>query len=881
MNVLKRCCMRSLKENRKRTAVTIIGVILAAALITGVACLAESMRESLIAHARTGGDYHYFFEGVSRDELKKYQNNVNIEKIGLAQEVGYAVLEGSVNPDKPYLYIRAVNEESMKSMALKLAEGRMPEKDDELVIGRHIRYNGMVNLQVGDTLTLQIGQRISDGYSLDQNTPYTYEEEHLETYREKTYTIVGVVERPNYGEEGRLAPGYSAFTYMGAEQEGTADDGGLFKVYATYTMHGLRNADQVTAGLLGVPVELLQQYLHGDWWEIPEEEFNDLREVISLVSENQELIRWQLMKFSNRTMVMLYGMAGLAVAVIIVSSVFCIRNSFVISLTEKMKLYGRLASVGTTSKQQRRMVYYEAMFIGVIGIPLGILSGIFASVILVKVISGLLDTAMGVSMVFGISMPAICLAAVLSAVTIFLSALQSARRAARISPISSIRANESVRIHRRELKCPGVIHKVFGIGGKVAYRNLRRARRRYRTTVISIVVSVAVFIGLSTFMELLRMASGMYYETLPYQLTVNLSGDDSYDMAVNIAQLEDVQAADIFRRVFMEIDYDQLPLTEEFCQLFDYEPGHIGYLTIPVCSLGEEGFARYCKSIGVDVKEAMDKAIIYSDYKQVELIDGKRYVQEINIANFRKGDTISVMESRKKDDGDEKNSEETELQVIAQADTIPMSMTNNRYNCIVVIVSDAMLDELLSSFAEEITLDADVYIQCRDAGKVEETVRLMQPTHFAVSNYQTQYQEERSIYLVISILLYGFITVVALIGITNIFNTITTNLELRAPEFAMLRAVGMTGKEFRRMIWLEGLFYGGKALMIGIPIGLGISFAFHWTFTNGIVTAYRPPFVAVAVSAAAVALLLYGIMHYSMRKINRKNITWTIQNENL
>lgn len=885
MNVLKRCCMRSLKENRKRTMVTIVGVILATALITGVACLAESMRESLIARARADGDYHYYFEGVHQDDLKYFGNNVNVERIGLAYGLGYATLEGSANPDKPYLYLRAVDEEGIRSMALKLTEGRMPETDDELVIGRHIRYNGMVNLQVGDTLTLQLGERMSDGFSLDQRKPYRYEEEHLEPTQEKTqektYTIVGVVERPSVAEENRMAPGYSVFTFMDEATEAITDDSGRFEVFATYTTHGLKHADQVTAGLLGVPEELYQQYLHGKWWEIEEKEFDLIKEKLSLVSENSALVRWQLMKFSDSTMTMLYGMAALAVAVIIVTSVFCIRNSFVISLTEKMKLYGRLASVGTTAKQQRRMVYYEAVFIGAIGIPLGIVSGLLASVILVRGISGLLDTAFGMPMVFGVSVPAILLAAVLSAVTILLSALQSARRAARIAPLSAIRANDSVRIHRQELKCPGIVNKVFGIGGKVAYRNLRRARRRYRTTVISIVVSVAVFIGLSTFMELLQMASGMYYETRPYQLRVDLSGDDNYEMAVKITQLEDVQAADIYRMVYMKTNFDQLPLTEDFCQVFGAEQGKLGYLTVPVCSMGEEGFARYCKSVGVDVQEAMDKAIIYADYRRVDYVDNKRYVYEGKISNFRKGDTISVVENHQEDGGTENISEETKLQVIVQADVKPMSMADINYNNVVVIVSDAMFDELLGTFAEEKHLNSVVCIQCQDAGKVEEIVRMMQPTHFTITNFQAGYQEERSTYLLISILLYGFITVVALIGITNIFNTITTNLELRAPEFAMLRAVGMTGKEFRRMIWLEGLFYGGKALLIGIPIGIVISMGFHLFFSTGIVIAYQPPILGIALSIAAVALLLYVIMHYSMGKINRKNIVETIQNENL
>ena len=208
MNVLKRCCFRSMKENRKRTAVTVIGVILATALITGVACLAVSFRVSLIEYEKVqNGDYHYLFSGVKAQDIKYYAENANIERVGLIREEGYAVLEGSENPDKPYLFLRAIDREGIRSISLQLSQGRMPENDSEIVIGRHIQYNGMVNLKVGDVLDLEICRRVSDGYELARTNPYSYEEESLVPLYKKTYTIVGIVERPNLDAESREAPG--------------------------------------------------------------------------------------------------------------------------------------------------------------------------------------------------------------------------------------------------------------------------------------------------------------------------------------------------------------------------------------------------------------------------------------------------------------------------------------------------------------------------------------------------------------------------------------------------------------------------------------------------------------------------------------------------
>ena len=178
--------------------------------------------------------------------------------------------------------------------------------------------------------------------------------------------------------------------------------------------------------------------------------------------------------------------------------------------------------------------------------------------------------------------------------------------------------------------------------------------------------------------------------------------------------------------------------------------------------------------------------------------------------------------------------------------------------------------------------NVDVYVKCENADEMEAAVRKdIQLQMYTLTNFDAQYRSDRSLSLVVAIFLYGFITVVALIGITNIFNTITTNMELRAPEFAMLRSVGMTGREFRRLIVLESMFYGVKALLIGIPLGIILSLCFNVALAEGVVTAIRLPWKATAAAAMAVGVLLYAIMRYSMGKVNRKNIIETIRNENI
>lgn len=856
MNVLRKCCYRSLKNNPKRTIVTIIGIILATALITGVACMAVSFRASMVAYEKEdSGDYHYCFIDVGAEYLKLFRNNVNVEEYGLVEEVGYALLEGSQNPDKPYLYVSAMDETAEDMLALHLVEGRMPENDTELVISRHVRSNGLVNIGVGDVLELGTGSRISEGYKLNQETAYLYEEEILEQTDRKKYTVVGIIERPNEKVESRMAPGYSVYTRL----ETPAQEG-ILTVYARYTDWGVHHASKVTAGILGVPQELYERASAGS---LTGEEERQVRKVAKYVEENHELLRWLLMVFSSGLMNAMYSMAAIGIVIIILTSIFCIRNSFVISLTEKMKLYGRLASVGTTSGQQRKIVLYEAAALGIVGIPLGILGGIAATAILVLLVGGMVKDAVSVPLHFAISPGAILLAAVLAAVTVLLSASKSARRAAEISPISAIRANDTIRIKRNGLRCPGLIDRIFGVGGRIAYKNLKRAKVKYRTTVISIVVSVAVYIGMSTFAGLVAYANGIYNDNLNYDMRVSIWNHD-YEKALQIAQLDGVKRAEISRRAGFLPDWTQIPYTDLGLRFAPQEG------MIQIKTLGDAEYARFCRQAGVSVEEAKDKAIVLAHHKNEYRENGKIHTREGELAEFAPGDRIR---------GTGAEDVPVEIEVLIQTDVCPMSMENGVLWDIMLIVSD----EWMESHPLRVTYDnIEIFIQCEDADQLEEILRNdFAFQGYTVTNYKAQLRSERNLYLTVFIFLYGFITVIALIGITNIFNTITTNMELRAPEFAMLKSVGMTEREFRRMIWLEGFFYGGKALLIGIPLGVIFSFCFHMAMNSGIVMEFVFPWKGIATAAAATILLLYGIMHYSMAKINRQNIIQTIQNENI
>ena len=174
---------------------------------------------------------------------------------------------------------------------------------------------------------------------------------------------------------------------------------------------------------------------------------------------------------------------------------------------------------------------------------------------------------------------------------------------------------------------------------------------------------------------------------------------------------------------------------------------------------------------------------------------------------------------------------------------------------------------------------SNIMIQSENPDKLEESIEKIDQ-NIIIRNMAKKVKEEKAMILVTKIFLYGFIAVITLIGVTNIFNTITSNMELRQKEFAMLKSIGMTKKEFNRMINLETIFYGSKSLLYGIILGMIGTYFLYLAFSIKNNT-FLFPVAAIAISAIAVFILIFVIMKYSVGKINKQNTIDTIRKENI
>lgn len=948
MNLMKTLTLKNLKLNRKRTIVTIVGIILATALLSALVTLVSSFQYSMIEYQKQkGGDFHVKFSNVKMSELSEFKNNRNIESTFETMGMGFAKLDGCKNEDKPYAYVMATDEAGFEKGCFNLIEGRMAKNEDEIVIPRHLKTNGRIDIKVGDEITLDIGKRYDSNTEsvIWENCAYEHEAETLTDTVTKRYKVVGIMERPGYGMEDYSAAGYTFVTYsdeLAAIDNGTKSEASeadtTLTVYSRYTQKALRNKDAVTADIIGVDEKLFEKSNNSSVEMSAEESDRFLKEMENAKYDiyiNRFLISYECVFPIDGTFKALFTVAAVVALIIILTSVYCIKNSFNISITEKIRQYGMLASVGATRRQIKSSVKTEAAMLGVVGIPVGTMSGILASFILVKVVNALSAGWLNFALSFHTSLPALILAVILSIATIYFSATGSARRAAKVTPLEAIRNTKEIKIKSAKLKTPAIIGRIWGIGGVISYKNIKRNKKKYRTTVTSIVICSVTFIVISYFMSMAFSVVGMSYASADYNIGINMSCKKDIDIEKFSKLLSGIEGAeDYLVGAGYDFDVSKPEYTKEYgeyCrQVYDNSEDVSQMFLITV--LDDKSYDKYASDAGI--KNAAAGAILVNKCTfDVYNENSSKYVKkEMELYKYKAGDTIecgyNVYDDASSDDnaaeGDTESSTEdnnaveggTEISTEDNSGYVDEETINNGVRKTVDVTIAGVTDKVPIGYKgysntllfmnqkgfESLWGDGkngneikpgyasySAYVVAENADEYQDTFEKETEENpeysqisFYVSNLDKEMRDEKSLFTLLGVFAYGLIVVIALIGITNIINTLSTGMELRSREFATLRSIGMTDKQFAGMVRLESVFISVKALVIGVPLGILISYLLC-VMMNRMDDAiiYEPPYKAIILCIVVVIMLIYAIMKLSMTKLRHNNIIETIKNENL
>ena len=856
MKVLTRLTLRNLKLNRKRTIVTIIGIILSAAMICGVAALIESFQDLFIESAKaTDGNFHATFYDVPYKNKGLILENANTRAGMLSRDVGIARPEHKADPEKPYILVKAYDDAAFENMPVQLKSGRFPMRHGEIVISEQLAADRNQGWEIGQEITLSIGNREDAGQVLDFNEPLTDTEEFKEIKRE-SYRITGIMKKPRF--ESFANPGYIAITYL---------DESLFG-----------SDDRVNISVL---------------LDKPKEVYNVVPQMaeaagIENFSYNNELLRWMGISKNDNYNRLITSVGLIVITLIAIGSVSVIYNAFAISVSERKKQFGMLSSVGATARQVRKMVHFEAFVLGLIGIPLGILSGILGIGVTIKVISPIIQSSIagnGVSLRLVISPMVIIATVFFSALIILISAYLPARRAARVSPIEAIRLTGDISIKGRKLKTSRLTRWLFGFEGELALKNLKRNRKRYAATVMSLFISIVLYVSFSAFITYGFKSTEMYYDRLPYDLGVfkyHDSSEGAEKFYEEVSSLEGIEEYSIVRSFYASIVEKDLENSRFRAYIDKYSPGEgveEYHVSFSINTMNKEAYDKYLKEIGVESENYGSTDRIEAVLINKDMVYTGRYV-EYKPADVSEGDILHLAA----DQYDEAAAIEFDVEIAKAAEKLPFGISYN--NTINLLVCEEDFEVVLSLIGEEnANITGGMFISADNPDRLAETIFDLNDNHFNTSvdiyNVSSTRNELAKTKLVISIFLYGFISLITLIGVTNIFNTISTNVALRRREFAMLKSVGLTPKGFNKILRYESIFYGLKALLYGLPVSILISLLMYNSVLNSFRFELILPWKSIITCITGVFAITFATMIHAGRKMKNDNIADVLKQEYL
>jgi putative ABC transport system permease protein len=888
MNVMRSFTLRSLSRNKKRTVVTIIGVVISAAMITAVTTFFASFLSLIQRDAiASDGNWHAVIHDVRAADLDVIEQSSDVSAAILNREVGCALIntsEDSGTNSKPYLFIQQYDAAGFDQMSVRLVSGHLPQSSSEVIVSQNLAKGTDTAYDIGDQITLEVGHRyMPDGTRLSDNSYYYYEtnEDNTETFTEvfkpeqtMTFTVVGIMEAPSF--EQSWYAGYGVLGYIDATALAPDD---TVNVYMT--MSPLSRSLYTTVSALAQQAGVSEDNV----------EYHD------------NLLRYSGVVKGDNVYNFIIGFAVVIIIIIMAASISLIYNAFAISVSERMRQLGLLSSVGATRRQKRASVYSEGFFIGAIGVPLGILAGIGGMAVTLAAIQPLLEnffnTSAGLRLTLVVLPAALIADVILSAVTIFISVWVPAKRASRITPIDAIRQTGEIRLTRKKLRTSRLTRALFGFEAEVALKNLKRNRKKYRATVVSLVISLVLFLTVSTYAQMTTFISGAT------NLGANFDIEVSYERMPDAARdnlSQQVQALDGITGYTRTASlYGYISVSEE--QLTEYSKqygsNHSVYLkennfTVYVLCLDDNSFEKYAQAAGVDPADYADpknpKAILINhgqDY--ITSSDGSMKKASGDILNVQAGDTFLFTAGDMPEEASNQPVKPAtmEFTVGEVTEERPMGKMIQSFYTPSFVVSSSVFDTFIQSqgstdisdylgYSDFMTTSNDILLE-KD---LTELNARMQEGYY-IYNIHSAARSEQSLSTFLGVFVYGFIILISLICIANIFNTVSTSIALRRREFAMLRSVGMTPGSFNRMVRFESIFYGLKGLMWGLPISVLIGWVLYRLQLSVLSSGFTLPWISYGVGVLMILVIVFSTMMYATHRIKKENIIDALKEENI
>ncbi|MBW6411594.1 ABC transporter permease [Clostridium weizhouense] len=803
---------RYLKQNKKRTILTLIGIILSLSLIATIGLFVKSGEISQVENVKyeMGYSFHLSYKTYTDEILSKIDNNPNVERFGI-MSLGERVPYNSILIEEYFM-----NKGATEFFKYSIKEGSMPQNNSEICIDEWGKDHIKEGLKIGDTLDVKGNQ----------------------------YKIVGFLKNDEYYQREKIC---RLITFSASPKNGQL----MVEISPKADFEGtLKNLSNLT----------------------------NKENLIS----NEPLIRINKLG-SNKNLIVA---AGIAITIVLCATIIVIYNSFQINVAERVKQFGLLRSIGATKKQIKNIVFREATVLLFIAIPIGLVISIGAIYSINFIFKLLLKESSPISLVT-IDMGVLIISSIITILAVYISSLIPAHFVGNISPLVAVSSRVIIKkevIKRR--KYP-LLKRIFNYKMLMAIKNIRRNPSRCQTMILSIVVSSVLFI---TFTSLMNQVFTIKSPSESYKildLDVVKSSDDR-DIQLNSN----------------ELTFDNL--SKEIQRLSNVEKTYIKYkdvntyIDIPLEKrIKEAGNIFQKQKVGDEYKKVLDTKVKSYDEEALQKINQYILSGEIDISRLNSENGIILVDNGKARDYNTNKLYIGKLTNYKVNDEIVIFKDNKEFKFkILGIIKDDIFErddspnvlELITSkqIAENILAESpevqNLSVSLKDKSLNLKTTTeinniLNNNSSYSVINYVDINDTQKNSMIMIQVLVYGFISVIALISSINIINTITMNITLRRKEIAMLKSIGMSQKDLKTMIRYEGMFYGIFGGVIGSVIGCALSYSIFNVLSDVVSMQWKMPLGLSIITILVAMAISYLSTLIPMRKIEKYNVIEAIKEE--
>ena len=591
--------------------------------------------------------------------------------------------------------------------------------------------------------------------------------------------------------------------------------------------------------------------------------------------------------YSNINITLLL-IVGLVASLVIIATIATIYNSFSIAISERKKQFGILNSIGATKSQIMKLVFLEGFLVSIVGIPIGLLSGTVAIDIVFKVIKTFFKTSMfgelDLRLVF--SPIVLILSTLVILLTIFISALIPAINAAKISPLEAIKNSSNLKVGK--IKSSKLVKKIFKTEGELAYKNLRRNKGKFRITLFSLVISIVIFISFNGFVDMFIEANQINYGSITNDLTLyenNLLTKEEVQKTIDeLKKINGLKDVAIDKGYNLNVHVDEKNINKDLRESLkqshyvDMDNSNYNFINSRLYIPGYFSISNIKLSEGkFDRKTAKaENGVILVRYSYQESLAKKG---KVVLSNYKVGDTLNCTITSYDSDGKE-SEKEVKLKILAITDEILTG--NNQYpeTSFGVVAYDDLIPSLGITDDES---SSNLYYVATNQEKStrDEVKKVAEENNLSVMDSIDEAQKLEQTMNVMKIFVYGFIVVISLVSVTNIINTISTNINLRKREFAIIKSIGVTPQGFKKMIYMESILYGILSLLYGIPIGICMNVLMNKILEGVITVQTLIPYKAILICVVAIFIITFIASYIPLKKISKENIIDNIRQESI